>query len=1124
MGVQRQVGVSVMALLVATTVGVRTRAADLPSPTDPLAVYPEASQAIKLIKIPKDLQISVWATEPLLANPVGFTFDDKGRAYIAETFRYTAGTLDNRTRAKWPSEAFKKTATPERLAKIEDELLDKELASRTVEDRAAMITTYVDMAPMVAHSERVTVVEDSDGDGRADRTKIFANGFNTMLDGIGSSVLVRGGNVFFTNIPDLWSLKDTNGDGVADVRTSLSHGYGVRYAFGGHDLHGLRMGPDGRLYFSLGDRGASIPTKGGRIDVPESGGVFRCNLDGSELELFATGLRNPQDLVFDEHGNLFTGDNNSDGGDRARWVYVVSGGDSGWRIGYQSIETPVSRGPWNAEKMWQKASKDQPAYIVPPIDNLGNGPSGVAYYPGTGLSSAYDGRFFMVDFRGQSSSSGVHSFNLRPVGAGFELVNAQQAIWGVLATDIEWGVDGGLYVLDWVQGWPLPGRGRIYRIFNPATAKDPVVLQTRRLIAEGMSRRSEPELVSLLAHPDYRIRLEAELQLVERRASAALLEVARRSGAVGPAALGRLHALWGLGQLVRRKTATADVVPALVALVDDQDPEVRAQALNVMGDAKVARGHDAFIRMLSHPDPRTRFFAAQGLAHEGRGADIPALLELLRRNADTDAYIRHAAVMALVGIGEVEPLAAAAKDPSPWARLGCVVALRRLRRPEVARFLGDADARVVREVAEAVNDLPIASAIPQLAALAVPTADRPISTRIINANFREGSSASATRLAVLAGRADASVDARTLALDTLAVWPTPSGRDRVTNLWRPLADARDGKIPSGAAEIVLPAILKSAPDPVRIAAVNAIARLNLGGLAARVLPLVTTKRATAKLRLAALETLGALEARELPGAIKQAFRDTDETVRLAALRLDLRTNPSGAKATLMHINARGSIHERQVALASLAKVPPAVSADVLSRWMDDLLAHKVPPELTLDLLEAAFRHAPVALKDKLAKYDERRAKDDLGPYQEVLVGGDAELGKRVFQHRADVACQRCHKIRGAGGDAGPDLTGIGAKRDRAYLLESIALPNNRFAEGFESVIFTMKDGSIHAGIVKNQQGDQLQILTPEAKTESLVTADIKNRERGASGMPDGFAQILPKRDLRDLIEFLASQR
>ena len=168
----------------------------------------------------------------------------------------------------------------------------------------------------------------------------------------------------------------------------LHDGYGVHVGFLGHDLHGLRFGPDGRLYFSIGDRGFNVTTFDGKtLAVPDTGSVLRCNPDGTELEVFATGLRNPQELAFDEYGNLFTGDNNSDSGDRARWVYVVEGGDSGWRIGYQFLESPYSRGPWNEERLWYPAFAGQAAYIVPPIANLADGPSGLTYDPGVSSAS-----------------------------------------------------------------------------------------------------------------------------------------------------------------------------------------------------------------------------------------------------------------------------------------------------------------------------------------------------------------------------------------------------------------------------------------------------------------------------------------------------------------------------------------------------------------------------------------------------------------------------------------------------------------------------------------------------------------------------------------------------------------
>jgi quinoprotein glucose dehydrogenase len=152
-------------------------------------------------------------------------------------------------------------------------------------------------------------------------------------------------------------------------------------------MHGLQLGPDGRIYFSIGDRGYHVTNQEGQLLArPDTGAVFRCDLDGSHLEVFALGLRNPQELAFDDFGNLFTGDNNSDSGDKARWVYVVEGGDAGWRMYYQYLP---DRGPWNREHTWHPYREDaattavQPASTIPPIVNVADGPSGLVYYPGT---------------------------------------------------------------------------------------------------------------------------------------------------------------------------------------------------------------------------------------------------------------------------------------------------------------------------------------------------------------------------------------------------------------------------------------------------------------------------------------------------------------------------------------------------------------------------------------------------------------------------------------------------------------------------------------------------------------------------------------------------------------------
>lgn len=364
----------------------------------------DGEKAIKRFQYDKALKVELWAAEPMLANPVCFTFDEKGRCYVAETFRHSAGVTDNRSHMNW---------------------LDDELACRTVEERVAVYRKYAkDRFDQTYEKERdrVRLIEDTTGSGKADKATVFSDDFGHAADGIGAGLLARNGSVYYACIPDLWLLKDTKGTGTADVKQSLGTGFGVHVAFIGHDLHGLRMGPDGKLYFSIGDRGLNVVNKEGkRLYNPDSGAVLRCDPDGSNMEIVHIGLRNPQELAFDDYGNLFTVDNNSDSGDRARFVYIVEGGDSGWRIGYQYGSEMGNRGPWNYEKLWYPQHEGQPAYIVPPLNNFADGPSGFCHYPGVGLGDQYKGHFFLCDFRGGSGNSGVWSFTTKPKGAAFEM-------------------------------------------------------------------------------------------------------------------------------------------------------------------------------------------------------------------------------------------------------------------------------------------------------------------------------------------------------------------------------------------------------------------------------------------------------------------------------------------------------------------------------------------------------------------------------------------------------------------------------------------------------------------------------------------------------------------------------
>ncbi len=188
---------------------------------DPVRVKPASNEgqlAIKGFTLPEGFEVELTAAEPHLANPVAFHIDEKGRFFVVETFRHGAGVLDIRGRRDWPNQAFVESLSEERLAGLSDELLDADLASKSVDDRIAMLRYYMGDeadARLGVESDQIRLIEDRDGDGVADHSSIFADGFNGLADGLASGVLARQGKVYFTNIPDLWLLEDPDGDGIA---------------------------------------------------------------------------------------------------------------------------------------------------------------------------------------------------------------------------------------------------------------------------------------------------------------------------------------------------------------------------------------------------------------------------------------------------------------------------------------------------------------------------------------------------------------------------------------------------------------------------------------------------------------------------------------------------------------------------------------------------------------------------------------------------------------------------------------------------------------------------------------------------------------------------------------------
>jgi quinoprotein glucose dehydrogenase len=1061
----------------------------------------EAEQQLTLFRLPSGWSGSVWAAEPLVANPVALAIDSRGRIYVCESFRQEQGVTDNRSH--------------------DERWVDRDLAAQTVADRIAYHEELLPNrgADYRRQEDRIRWLEDTDGDGRADRVEIFANRFHALEDGTLAGVLPLADGVLATNIPHLWKLSDLDGDGRAESRESLQSGFGVRVAFRGHDMHGLIRGPDGRIYFSIGDRGYHLVTKDGRVLAdPESGAVFRCEPDGSSLEVVATGLRNPQELAFDDLGNLFTGDNNSDSGDQARWVYVLPGGDSGWRMAYQYLP---DRGPFNREQIWKPSAPEQPAYVLPPVANVSDGPSGLMYYPGTGIGHDLEGSFLLCDFRGTPAMSGIRRIRLESSGAFFRLQSADELVWQILATDIAIGPDGWLYAADWVNGWVGENKGRIYRFGDPAVVAGETVKEVERLLKQGLGKDSSEALVVLLGHRDQRIRLAAQFELASRRAATQLGQATEP----GHSLRQRLHGLWGLAQIARetKDNRSLEVVERLLV---DSEPELRAQAAMIAGEQRLENHVERLTELVrERKHPRVQMLAALAFRHLQHPRPEELLVELAN-NADRDVGLRHGLVMALSGqdlAGLVEATSSALDEA---AARGLVVALRKQKSGLVSRFLQSARPRVAEEAARAIYDVPIAEALPALAAAWERFPESAVFTRrALQAAYRLGGAEQAQAVAQAAIDTRISNLLRQEAVELLANWAEPAPRDRILGMWRPLP-SRDVTPARSSFETIAEKLLVESTGELRLAAVDAVRQLRIETARDRLLALANTEVLPGRLRAACLRALGTLGVTELDDRWAVWADDFDPVVRTAAMEVLVVAQPERAIELVMAATRSADLRERQAAWLQLGRLNLPQVPELLMSGLQQIDSGEIPADTRLELIEAARSQSGLsgALKDWLSSHDEQSQAEPVMAYRHSLVGGNAERGKTIFKEWANVSCLRCHRIGEDGGYVGPNLSDIGARKDRQYLLESLVDPNRAIAENYETTVVLDLEGKTSSGIVNFEDAQTLRLLTAEGEMVTLDKSTIDERTTGKSAMPADLIRHLNPFDVRDLIEYLAVQK
>jgi len=1043
--------------------------------------------------------VTEWATDPAIANTVAISVDDHGRAYVTAARRRKQSSLDIRNH---------------------QDLVKKDLSLTTVEERRAWYREYLtgknwipdrnndgtrDWRDLTVQKDSVVRVSDKDGDGKGEAIRILDE-YHTEVTGIAAGVLAVGSDVFVAAEPDFLRYRDADGDGFPEVREVVATGFQVHMGQGGHNLSGVTLGPDGRVYWSLGDKGHYVETKEGKVyHQPNSGGIFRCELDGSRVERYSSGERNAQELAFDSHGNLFSMDNDGDyPGEKERALYITEGSEHGWRLNWQWLRkqdfTRISGipayNPWMDERLFLPDRDDHAAYLTPTIGNFGPGPCGFAANPGTALSPDLSDCFFMTNQQGQ-----VRVFRFVEKGASFEFKEQGAIKGGRSNTGLAVGPDGALYSACYGGG-----RGSIFRFDVTEEHQHPAREETRKILSLSPDKTKPETLQKWLAHPDQRVRMKGQFELAHRSLPDAFREVLRNPQA---GRLAQLHAIWGIGQISRRNPAALSLLETAWA---SKDPEVVAQCAKVAGDIpghleKVDGLRNHLLSALKHKSARVQFFSAISLGKHKVQEAGPELVEFLATGGSRDPYLRHAAMMGVKGALSPAELAGLHSHENRTVRLGAIVALRNLKAPEITAFLKDRDELILLETARAIHDdLSIPEALPALSGLLSRPGltNEPLIRRVINAAFRVGTYPALLQLESYLKRNEGSSKMKRTALASVLWWSQPPVLDAVEGRYRKHAP-RDTKPVNEALARLKPMIMAD----------NELREVLLNGVSVRgeASWLEGTSehfgKLAAPLQMKVLEGLARINSPDLRKFVEAALSSGDPKVREKA-------RDYAAKAGVPMLDLLLGILEKEgfsgkgKAIKQLAEEKDPRAHKKLASLVEQYRQGKAAPEWKLELWQAAR-----------AKGIELPETPDRLEY-----GGDAQRGREIVSNHAAAQCIRCHKIGKEGGKPsteitiGPELTTIGKLRDRKHLVASLLTPSSDISDGFGIVVLKTTEGEEVSGILTKKTDLFWSITLADGKKRNFRPAEISSHIL-TSTMPPMGALLKPE-EVRDVVEFLSS--
>ncbi len=390
----------------------------------------DLGNAIEQFEVHPELEVSLFASEPMLVNPTNIDIDHRGRVWVAEVLNYRNQMRNG----------------------------DK---------------------PARAEGDRILILEDTDSDGQADKQTVFYQG--TDIDSV-HGICLLGDRLLVSAGSEVFYLIDQNDDSIADKKQLLfTKIAGVQHD---HGIHAFVFGPDGKLYFNFGNSGRTISDAEGNpiVDIAgnevnnkrqpyQEGMIFRCNPDGSQFETLAWNFRNNWEVCVDSFGRIWQSDNDDDGNRGVRINYVLPFGNYGYRDALDGSGWRDYRSGWAEDIPSRHWHQNDPG-VVPNLLHTGAGsPTGICIYEGNHLPSVFQGQMLHCD----AGPNIVRSYPVKKSGAGFSaetvnILDGSQFNQWFRPSDVCVAPDGSLMVADWhdpgVGGHRMQDieRGRLFRV------------------------------------------------------------------------------------------------------------------------------------------------------------------------------------------------------------------------------------------------------------------------------------------------------------------------------------------------------------------------------------------------------------------------------------------------------------------------------------------------------------------------------------------------------------------------------------------------------------------------------------------------------------------------------------